>query len=242
MMVGWNVLNALRPRQNGRHFADDMFKCIFLNENVWIPSEISLKYVPKVSINNNPALVKIMAWCRPGDKPLFELMMVSSLTHICVTRPQWVNVTLIMLVLWDRKHTPYQIFAHVYIYGIQKHACYLVVVNRKYCATLPGLHSTDRTTARRVRHDLISACRYSYVIQKHIPYLIFTCVIVMYSISVSYCKYPGGRLNIKMSSYQYRDPHVKGKTVWRPSYLKHGNAHTWKDGLYIETGSWSLML
>ena len=30
---------------------------------------------------------------------------------------------------------------------------------------------------------------------------------------------PGGRLNIKMLSYQYRDPHVKDKTVARPSYL-----------------------
>ena len=33
-----------------------------------------------------------MAWRRPGDKPLSETMMVSSPTHICVTRPQWVNV------------------------------------------------------------------------------------------------------------------------------------------------------
>ena len=40
--------NTLRPRQNGRHLADDMFKCIFLNEDVWIPIEISLKFVPKV--------------------------------------------------------------------------------------------------------------------------------------------------------------------------------------------------
>ena len=84
-------VNTLRPRQNGRHFADDMFKCIFLNENVWIPIEISLKFVPKGSINNNAALFRIMAWRRPGDKPLSEPMMVSSLTHICVTRPQWVN-------------------------------------------------------------------------------------------------------------------------------------------------------
>ena len=84
--------NTLRPRQNGRHFADDMFKCIFLNENIWIPIEISLKFVPKGSINNNPALFQIMAWRRPGNKPLSEPMMVSSLTHICITRPQWVNV------------------------------------------------------------------------------------------------------------------------------------------------------
>ena len=32
-----------------------------------------------------------MAWHRPGDKPLSEAMVVSVLTHICVTRPQWVN-------------------------------------------------------------------------------------------------------------------------------------------------------
>ena len=32
-----------------------------------------------------------MVWRRSGDKPLSEPMMVSLLTHICVTRPQWVN-------------------------------------------------------------------------------------------------------------------------------------------------------
>ena len=84
-------VNTLRPRQYGRHFADDIFKSIFLNENVWIPFKISLKFVPKGRINNIPALVQVMAWCRPGDKPLSEPMMVSLPTHICVTRPQWVN-------------------------------------------------------------------------------------------------------------------------------------------------------
>ena len=86
-----HVFNTLRPRQNGRHFADDIFKCIFLNENVWIPIKISLKFVPKGPINNIPSLVKIIAWRRPGDKPLSEPMMVSLTTHICVTRPQWVK-------------------------------------------------------------------------------------------------------------------------------------------------------
>ena len=85
------IVNTLRPRQNGRHFADDMFKCIFLNENVWIPIKIALKFVPKGSNNNNPALVQIMAWGRPGDKPLSEPMMIILLTHICVTRPQCVK-------------------------------------------------------------------------------------------------------------------------------------------------------
>ena len=86
------TVKTLRPRQNGRRFPDDIFKCIFVNKNVWISIKISLKFVPKGPINNIPALVQIMAWRRPGDKPLSEPMMVSKLTHICVTRPQWVNI------------------------------------------------------------------------------------------------------------------------------------------------------
>ena len=70
------LINTLRPRQDGHHFADAIFKYIFLNENVWIPIKISLNFVPKGRINNIPALVQIMAWRRPGNKPLFEPMMV----------------------------------------------------------------------------------------------------------------------------------------------------------------------
>ena len=84
-------LNTLRLRLNGCHFADDTLKCIFFNENVWIPIEISSKFVPKGPIDNIPALVLIMAWRRPGDTPLSEPMLVRSLTHIWITRPQWVN-------------------------------------------------------------------------------------------------------------------------------------------------------
>ena len=42
-------------------------------------------------INNTPALAQIMAWHRPSDRQLSEPMVVSSLTHICVSRPQWFN-------------------------------------------------------------------------------------------------------------------------------------------------------
>ena len=88
MMAHHGIINTLRPRQNGRRLADDTLKCIFLNGNVRISIKISLKFVPKGPINNNPALVWIMAWCRPGDKPLSETMMVILPMHICVTRPQ----------------------------------------------------------------------------------------------------------------------------------------------------------
>ena len=88
------AFNTLRPRQDGRHFPDDIFKWIFLNKIIWILIEISslvLKFVLKGPINNIPALVQIMAWRRPGYKPLSEPMMISVPTHICITRPQWVN-------------------------------------------------------------------------------------------------------------------------------------------------------
>ena len=64
---------------------------IFLNENVRISIKISQKFAPKGPINNIPALVQIMAWRRPGDKPLSEPMVVKLPMHLCVTRPQWVN-------------------------------------------------------------------------------------------------------------------------------------------------------
>ena len=85
------AFNTLRARQDGRHFPEDILKWIFLNENLWISLKISLKFVPKVQIDNIPALVQIMAWRCSGDKPLSEPMMVSLPTHICVTRPQWVK-------------------------------------------------------------------------------------------------------------------------------------------------------
>ena len=44
---GGGALNTLRPRQNGRHFPDDIFKWIFLNQNVWISINILLKFLPR---------------------------------------------------------------------------------------------------------------------------------------------------------------------------------------------------
>ena len=90
--------NTLRPRQDGRCFPNDTFERIFLKDNIIILIKISLKFVPKGPINNIPALVQIMAWRRSGYKPLTEPMMVSLPTHICVTRPQWVNCEWIELL------------------------------------------------------------------------------------------------------------------------------------------------
>ena len=37
--------------------ADDISKRIFLNENLWFFIEISLRFVPKGPVENNPTLV-----------------------------------------------------------------------------------------------------------------------------------------------------------------------------------------
>ena len=119
-----DIINTLRPRQNGRHFADDTLKTIFLNENIRILIKISLKFVPDVPINNIPALVQIMAWHRPGDKPLSEPMMVCLLTHICVTMPQWVNES----VRLNKPH--YNIIISIELQGYH---IYMLVMNWSIC-------------------------------------------------------------------------------------------------------------
>ena len=117
-------INSLRPRQNGRIFADGIFRCIFLNESIWIAINISLIFVPKGPIDNIPALVQIMDWRRSGDKPLSGPMMVRLPTHICVTRPQWVKI---MREILRCTETPQVLYAH----------CQLLTVTRKYPRNYP---------------------------------------------------------------------------------------------------------
>ena len=98
-----NILLTCRGRENGPHFPDDIFKCIFLNENISVAITISLKSVPTGPIDNISALVQIMAWRRPDAKPLSEPMMVRLPTQICVTRPQWVKQSSeTKSIHWDR--------------------------------------------------------------------------------------------------------------------------------------------
>ena len=74
----------LMPIPNRRHFADDIFKCIFENENEWFSPRISLKFVPKVRFNNIPA------WRR------YETIKWSLL---------WIRLTQILESLWSLLNT-----------------------------------------------------------------------------------------------------------------------------------------
>ena len=113
-------------------FPDDIFKCIFLNENVWYSIKIPLICFPKVPINNISTLVQIMAWSRAGDKSLSGTMMVNLLTHICVTRPQWVKpcfniirhkhrIKFIGEYKWMYLDKGKHVFTYIYIYSVMMH-------------------------------------------------------------------------------------------------------------------------
>ena len=84
------TLNTLRPRQKGRH----------LNENAWILLKISLKFFPKVRINNIPALVQIMAWRRIWDScyqrksQTVSILSLQQHGYTCIVYLVWKSRTL----------------------------------------------------------------------------------------------------------------------------------------------------
>ena len=92
-LYGWipalvSVKSLISPGQNGRHVADDIFKCIFMNEKFWIWIWFFLKFVPKGPIENKWALVQVMAWYQTGDKPLPEVILTQ---FTDAYQGKWVN-------------------------------------------------------------------------------------------------------------------------------------------------------
>ena len=86
-------LNTLRLRKNGHHFADDIFKLIFLYEKGFNLIQMSLKFSPDSpnTCNNKPSLVQIMAWHQKGARPLSEPMMA---WFTDMAWPGWVKVNI----------------------------------------------------------------------------------------------------------------------------------------------------
>ena len=79
----------------GREEIDAISQTTFSNAFYWMKMywfrlRFHWNLFPRVQLTISQHLVQIMAWRRPGDKPLSESMMIISLTHICVTRHQWV--------------------------------------------------------------------------------------------------------------------------------------------------------
>ena len=77
-----NVLTRLHLDKMVAILVDDIFNCIFVNENDRNPTKISLKYVPRSPIDNKPALVQVTAWRWTG-KPLPGPMMTQFIDDTC---------------------------------------------------------------------------------------------------------------------------------------------------------------
>ena len=88
----WSFINTLRQTQNGCHFPYNIFKCILLNENCCILIKISLKYVPEGPINTIQCWFRSWLGTSQATSHYLNQWWLSLMTHICVTRPQWVNV------------------------------------------------------------------------------------------------------------------------------------------------------
>ena len=72
---------------------DNIFTCVFLNENAWISIKISLKFVPKDPMNNIPALVidGLVQERHNSSASAMELRLSCINPSICTTRFHWVN-------------------------------------------------------------------------------------------------------------------------------------------------------
>ena len=137
-------INTLRSRQNCRHFADGIFKHIFLNENVWISIKISLKLVPKGPIDNVLALVQIMTWHCPGNKPLSEPMM-GYLTHTYMHH----SVSMIKLLKYHLSGKKFEA-AQLYIWD-ENHRLWSIALTS--CMVANALHQLQKTKSVFLGHQ-----------------------------------------------------------------------------------------
>ena len=112
----WLFIKTIFLTYGGQGKMAAILHCIFLNVNVWISIRISLKFVSRCPINNSPALVWIMAWHRPGNKPLSE-SMVAWFINAYMHHSAWISQNIVFY--WCQKDNPlartnrvYSVYTH----------------------------------------------------------------------------------------------------------------------------------
>ena len=96
-----HYLKTLRPRKNGRHFTGDIFKCIFLNENIWIPIKFHRNVLLRVQLATFRHYLK--RW---------ELVYRRIYASLRLTESKWMNLRGLKLALYYIsviKYSPFRV-------------------------------------------------------------------------------------------------------------------------------------
>ena len=151
-----------------------------------------------------------MDWVHQGNKLLSEPMMVSLPMHICFTWPQWVKHNHSLTLVIKELTLLFTVDGETIImeYSQGSNAC---------SQRRRSISGSATTQVRLICGQTIGAPQIipRWAENEFRNIVICMCISMLLSVGLL----PGGRLNVKMSFYQYRDPHVKDKTVSRPSYL-----------------------
>ena len=160
----------MRLWQNGRHFADDTFRRIFLSENLRISLIFHWSYFPKGPINNIPALVQIMAWRRVGDKPLSEPMLTQIQWRIYAL--VWFKYIFLQLLLCNTKSVTWRWNKYVISYAqMTGKITYFITHNRTLCydTNIPTRISSKVVCMSTIRCRFITWYKYSQIFHSTCP-------------------------------------------------------------------------
>ena len=86
-LVIYSLASPISPAQNVHHY-EDIFKGIFLKGNLCIWIQMSSKFVPRGSVNNEVSLVLVIVWHLLADKPFPEPIMriiIEAIWYYCTT-------------------------------------------------------------------------------------------------------------------------------------------------------------
>ena len=128
--AGCTQVNSSLSGQNGCHFADDSFRCIFVNEKFCILTKISLKFVPRCPIdidlgnglvlNRNQAVI-LTHWGRVTHICISKLTIIGSDDGLSPGRRQaiiWTNAGILLIGPLGTNFS--QILIEIYTFSLKK--------------------------------------------------------------------------------------------------------------------------
>ena len=96
--------NTLRQTQNDQHYPEDIFKCILLNENIWIWNTISLICFLRVHLTMIQHWFRWWLGTKQATGHYLNKYWPRLIMHICVIQLQRVNAFAVSVYLYSWWH------------------------------------------------------------------------------------------------------------------------------------------